>query len=166
MISQPRAGSTFRAYLPVSTVTEARSSLPVDDKPVDGGSETLLVAEDHEGLRQLAYETLINLGYNVLLAVDGEDAVTQFEAHENKIDLALLDVVLPKLSGPEVYNRILQRKPDLPIIFATGYSPDIALLQKVQEKGLPLLQKPYSPRDLAHKIREALDRRHRLVPHE
>ncbi|MFZ1206490.1 MAG: response regulator [Candidatus Acidiferrales bacterium] len=166
VISQPRAGSTFRAYLPVSTVTEARSSLPVDDKPVDGGSETLLVAEDHEGLRQLAYETLINLGYNVLLAVDGEDAVTQFEAHENKIDLALLDVVLPKLSGPEVYNRILQRKPDLPIIFATGYSPDIALLQKVQEKGLPLLQKPYSPRDLAHKIREALDRRHRLVPHE
>ncbi|HEX4004255.1 MAG TPA: response regulator [Candidatus Acidoferrales bacterium] len=166
VISQPGAGSTFRVYLPVSTVSEARAALADNNKPMDGGSETLLVAEDHEGLRQLAYETLVNLGYTVLLAANGEEAVAQFGAHREEIDLALLDVVLPKLSGPEVYARISEGKPDLPIVFATGYSPDLALLQKVQQKGLPVLQKPYSPRDLAHKVREALDRRHRLIPHK
>ena len=166
VISQPGAGSTFRVYLPVSTVIEARSSAVDDTKPVDGGSETILVAEDHEGLRQLAYETLANLGYSVLLAADGEGALEEFRAHRDKINLALLDVVLPKLSGPEIYARISAEKPDLPVVFATGYSPDIALLQKVQEKGLPVLQKPYSPRDLARKIRESLDRRHRLLPHK
>ncbi|HEX4075366.1 MAG TPA: response regulator [Candidatus Acidoferrales bacterium] len=166
VISEPGAGSTFRVYLPVSTVSETRSLAMDDTKPVDGGSETLLVAEDHEGLRQLAHETLVNLGYQVLLASDGQEAVEVFRAHRDKIDLALLDVVLPKLSGPEIYARIFEEKPDLPVVFATGYSPDIALLQKVQEKGLPVLQKPYSPRDLARKVREALDRRHRLISHE
>jgi signal transduction histidine kinase/CheY-like chemotaxis protein len=164
--SRPGAGSTFRVYLPVSTVMAAPAAAVKDAKPVKGGSETLLVAEDHEGLRLLAYETLVNLGYQVLLASDGESAMREFRAHRDRIDLALLDVVLPKLSGPEVYARICEEKPDLPVVFATGYSPDIALLQKVQEKGLPVLQKPYSPRDLARTVREALDRRHRLISHE
>ncbi len=166
VISQPGAGSTFRIYLPVSTVTEAHLSAADDMKPAGGGSETILVAEDHEGLRQLAYETLASLGYVVWLASDGEQALEEFQAHRDSIDLALLDVVLPKLSGPEIYARISAEKPDLPVVFATGYSPDIALLQEVQEKGLPVLQKPYSPRDLARKVREALDRRHRLASHD
>lgn len=89
-----------------------------------------------------------------------------FQAHRDEIDLAFLDVMLPKLNGSEIYDRIHNEKPDLPVVFATGYSPDMALLQKVQEKNLPMLQKPYSPRDLARKVRETLDRRHRLVPHE
>ena len=166
VISQPGAGSTFRVYLPVSTVSEHRPSAVDDTKPVDGGSETILVVEDHEGLRELAYETLANLGYSVLLAADGQAAIEEFRSHRDEIDLALLDVVLPKLSGPEVYTRISADKPDLSVIFATGYSPDIALLQKVQAKGFPVLQKPYSPRDLARKVRENLDRRHRLTPHD
>jgi two-component system cell cycle sensor histidine kinase/response regulator CckA len=166
VFSQPGAGSTFRVYLPVSTVVAAPAAALEDAKPVNGGSETLLVVEDHEGLRQLAYETLVNLGYKVLLASDGEKAMQEFRAHRDEIDLAVLDVVLPKLSGPEIYARICEEKPDLPVVFATGYSPDIALLQKAQEKGLPLLQKPYSPRDLARKVRETLDRRHRLISHE
>lgn len=164
--SQPGAGSTFRVYLPVSAVADAPVTPAEDGRPVAGGSETLLVVEDHEGLRQLAHETLVNLGYQVLLAHDGEKAVQEFRANRDRIDLALLDVVLPKLSGPEVYARICEEKPGLAVVFATGYSPDIALLQKVQEKGLPVLQKPYSPRDLARKVRETLDRRHRLISHE
>jgi two-component system cell cycle sensor histidine kinase/response regulator CckA len=166
VFSQPAAGSTFRVYLPVSTVSELRPPVVEDDQPVGGGRETLLVVEDHPGLRELAYETLVNLGYKVLLAADGEEAMRIFQAHRDEIDLAVFDVVLPKLSGPEIYARIHSEKPDLPMVFATGYSPDIALLQKVQEKSLPMLQKPYSPRDLARKVRETLDRRHRLVSHK
>jgi two-component system cell cycle sensor histidine kinase/response regulator CckA len=69
----------------------------------------------------------------------------------------VLDVMLPKLGGPAIYERIRKEKPDLPVIFATGYSPDIDELQKVQTEGLAVLQKPYSPRDLARKVRETLD---------
>lgn len=164
--SEPGVGSTFRVYIPVSTAPAA-SPAPVENtRPIHGGSETLLVAEDHEGLRHLAQETLVGLGYVVVLAVDGEQALQEFRSHRDHIDLALLDVVLPKLSGPEVYARICEEKPDLPVIFATGYSPDLALLQKVQQQGLPVLQKPYSPRDLARKVRESLDRRPRLIAHK
>lgn len=159
--SEPGMGSIFRAYFPVSTEEPVVAPRVEDSRPIRGGTETLLVAEDHDGLRQIALETLTNLGYHVVIAADGEQAVQEFQTHRDCIDLAVLDVVLPKLSGPEVYARLCRERPDLPAIFATGYSPDIALLQKVQKKGLPVLQKPYSPRDLAVKVRETLDQRAR-----
>jgi two-component system cell cycle sensor histidine kinase/response regulator CckA len=100
---------------------------------------------------------LTELGYCVMLAKDGETAVQNFHTNRTQVNLAVLDVMLPKLSGPEVYERIRKENPDLPVIFATGYSADMAQVQKVQEDGLPVLQKPYSPRDLARKVRETLD---------
>jgi len=166
VFSQPGAGSTFRVYLPVSKVASIPTGAVEDTKPVDGGSEMLLIVEDHDGLRELAYETLVGLGYQVLLACDGEEALREFRAHRDEIGLVLLDVMLPKLNGPEVYARIREEKCEIPIVFATGYSPDTTLLQKVREKGLSVLQKPYTPRDLARKVRETLDRRRNLVAHE
>lgn len=151
------AGSTFRVYLPVSTAPRIRREKTEDDSSVRGGSETILVAEDHDGLRHLAREILTNLGYEVLMAADGEQALQEFASHHMHIGLAILDVMLPKLSGPEVYARINATKPDLPVIFATGYSADLALLNRVQEQGLPVLQKPYPPRVLARRVREILD---------
>jgi CheY-like chemotaxis protein len=75
-----------------------------------------------------------------------------------RIDLLLLDVVLPKMNGPEAYARICAEKQDVPVIFATGYSPEMELLRNAQELGLTVLQKPYVPRDLARRVRETLDR--------
>ncbi len=92
-----------------------------------------------------------------MLAKDGETAVQNFHPNRTQINLAVLDVMLPKLSRPEAYERMRKENPDLPVIFATGYSADMAQVQKVQEDGLPVLQKPYSPRDLARKVRETLD---------
>jgi CheY-like chemotaxis protein len=151
-------GSTFRVYLPVADVVTEASRPAEIPQPVRGGTETLLVAEDHEGLRQLAIETLSGLGYEVIVATDGEQALAEFQRNCSRISLILLDVVMPKLSGPEVYERICAHAPGFPVVFATGYSADIAMLQKAQAKGLPILQKPYAPRDLARKIRETLDR--------
>jgi len=157
--SEVGLGSTFRVYLPAADVAaEASRPSEVTPQPVRGGSETLLVAEDHEGLRQLAVETLTGLGYNVIAAVDGEQAVAEFLCHRSEISLVLLDVVMPKLSGPEAYKRMCAEASSCPAIFATGYSAEIALLQEAQTKGLPIVQKPYAPRDLARKIREMLDR--------
>jgi two-component system cell cycle sensor histidine kinase/response regulator CckA len=158
--SERGLGSTFRIYLPATEVRAKAEEVVESKAPVCGGTETLLVAEDHEGLRHLATETLAGLGYEIIVATDGEQALAEFARHQSRISLVLLDVVMPKLSGPEVYERISEMAPGFPVVFATGYSADIAMLQKAQAKGLPILQKPYAPRDLARKIRETLDRHH------
>jgi two-component system, cell cycle sensor histidine kinase and response regulator CckA len=162
--SEPGIGSTFRVYFPASAQVADAQNRAEDSRPVRGGAETVLVAEDHEGLREIAREILTSLGYQVVLAADGEQAVREFQANPARIDLLLLDVVLPKLSGLEAYGRICEVKPGVPVIFATGYGADIALRDKVHQQGLPVLQKPYTARDLARKVREALDRRSALVP--
>jgi two-component system, cell cycle sensor histidine kinase and response regulator CckA len=164
--SEVNVGTTFHVYLPVSAQPVKSAERPVDSKPVQGGKEVILIAEDHEGLREIARESLSNLGYRIILATDGEQAVTEFLAHRNEIDLLLMDVVLPKLAGPEAYARIRESGADVPVIFATGYSADIALLERARSQSLPMLQKPYSPRDLARKVRDTLDQHQsRLVPH-
>lgn len=150
-------GSTFRTYFPVCAETDSIPDRAEDSRQVRGGSETILIAEDHDGLRQIACETLTNLGYRVVLASDGEQALQELKTSSNGIDLAVLDVVLPKLNGPEVYARVSLEKKNLSVIFATGYSSDIGLLDKVQQQGLPVIQKPYSARELACKVRETLD---------
>ena len=163
--SEVGKGTTFQIYLPASEVgVEARpvKSMP---GPVRGGTETVLIAEDHEGLRQLASETLAGLGYKIVPAVNGEDAVKEFHAQRDAIDILLLDVVMPKLSGPEVYAQVSAEKPDVSVVFTTGYSSDIDLLAKAKQKNLPVIQKPYSPNDLARQIRETLDKRVRAVSH-
>jgi CheY-like chemotaxis protein len=149
-------------YLPISTTAAPARDLTEDPGPVVGGTETILLAEDHEGLRQLAQETLTGLGYNVLLAADGEQALQEFQ-RSSETHLAVLDVVMPKLSGPEVYAKLQQTHPSLPVIFATGYSPDLAMIQKVQQQGFPVLQKPYSSRSLARAVRKTLDSQARPV---
>ncbi len=160
--SELGAGSVFRAYFPVSTEA-ARREAERDCRPMQRGSETILIAEDHEALGQVAQETLAGLGYQVILAADGEEAVHKFAASSRRIDLALLDVMLPKLSGTEVFARIRAENPELPVILSTGYSPDISQLDRVRKHGLPILQKPYSPHELACRVRETLDRRREVV---
>jgi PAS domain S-box-containing protein len=160
--SEPGVGSTFRVYFPISLEGVKSPERVPDTRPISGGTETILVAEDHEGLREIARETLVNLGYRVILTSDGEEAVREFLNPRNHIDLLLIDVVLPKLAGPQAYARICETSPDVPAIFATGYSADIDLLRQARQQKLPMLQKPYSPRDLAREVRETLDQ-HRLV---
>lgn len=154
--SEVGEGTTFRAYFPVSTELP-KAEKPSDAAPMERGWETILIAEDHEALRQAAQETLAGLGYEVITAVDGEEAVCKFRENRERIHLALLDVVLPKLSGTEVSARIREENPELPVILCTGYSPDISQLDRARRCGLPILQKPYSPRELARRVREALD---------
>jgi len=164
--SELKMGSTFRIYLPATAMPEKTLAPPGDSQQVRGGSETILIAEDHEGLRELARETLSNLGYKVLLAADGQEAVQLFHNNSDRTHLMLLDVMLPKLSGLEVFSQIRAEKPEMPVIFATGHSSDIPLLHAVQQQGFPILQKPYSPSDLGRKVREMLDLRVANLSHQ
>jgi PAS domain S-box-containing protein len=157
--SEVNVGTTFRMYLPVAAAPVQAAPQEEDVQPARGGAELILIAEDHEGLREIARETLESLGYSVITACDGEEAIRLFGEYRDRIDLLLFDVVLPKINGPKAYARICALKPDVPVLFATGYSADIEMLQEVQKQSLVILQKPYVPRDLARRVRETLDRR-------
>ena len=115
------------------------------------------MAEDHEAAREVARETLASLGYQVLLASDGQEAVRLAQAQHASISLVVLDVLLPRLSGPSAYARMCALKPRLPVIFTTGGSAQIALPSRMMEQGATVLEKPYSTETLARKVRELLD---------
>ena len=159
--SEPGHGTQFHVYLPLSDgAVENREEKRVaeNSERVCGGHETILLAEDHEGVREVACDTLAGLGYQVLLAADGDEAVAMFSAHCNSIALAVLDVVMPGTSGPQAYARICATRPDLPVIFVTGYSAEAAEMTARAERGAVFLQKPYRPSQLGQRVREMLDR--------
>ena len=154
--SELNEGTAFHIYLPAC---EGLAEPPrhVDDAPVRGGAETILIAEDHEGMREMAREILEGLGYRLYIARDGEEAVQQFLAHKTTISMVLLDVIMPRLSGTDAYEQISAARPDVPVLFTSGYSDHGPLLESLAEKGASILQKPYSSKVLSRKVREILD---------
>ncbi len=154
--SELEQGTIFRVYLPASSgVPETRAS--VTSEKVVGGTETILVAEDYEALRSLARQTLVSHGYRAILASNGLEAVRLFEANSKDIGLVLLDVVMPVLSGPDAYLQMCAIRPNLPVIFTTGYPAESASLNSQIEEGAVFLQKPYAPQTLARAVRRTLD---------
>ena len=124
-----------------------------------GGTEIILLAEDEDMVRDLAKSTLESAGYTVLTAVDGQEALRLFEAQGEEIDLALLDVIMPKLGGHAVLEHIRNRGPVIPVLFCSGYSKDAIHTNFILEEGLALIQKPYHREDLLRRVREVLGAR-------
>ena len=155
--SEPGEGATFRIYFPVASPAEKEEPAVPAQAAVKGGSETILVADDHEGLRDLLGESLHALGYHVLLASDGEEALQQFTDHQKEIDLVVLDVIMPKLRGPDAYNRMSALRPGLPVIFCTGYGAETPLVSAAMKNATSVMQKPYTTKHLAQQVRNALD---------
>jgi two-component system cell cycle sensor histidine kinase/response regulator CckA len=152
-------GSTFLIYLP-------RVELPDlgpqgTDRPLlphpSPGTETVLLAEDEEMVRRLAREFLSGNGYQVLEAGNGREALLLSEAHRGEIHLLLTDVMMPKMSGRELGERIRRQRPGLRILYMSGYTDDAILRGGVLEDGIPYLQKPFTQEGLARKVREVLD---------
>ena len=122
--SEPGHGTTFKIYLPV-TDSAVEATGVVLESEVLGGTETILLAEDDEGLRNLANDVLGQLGYTVLLAKDGEEAVQMYAKDRERIDLLLLDIMMPRMGGPEAFEKMRQIGGTIPLIFMTGYSSDL-----------------------------------------
>ena len=120
-------------------------------------NELILVAEDHDGMRDMAEQILDTLGYKLILARDGDEAVQKFRERAGEISLLLMDVVMPKMAGTEAYEKILASHPGIPVIFTSGYSEQGAYLSSALHAGATVLQKPYGARTLARKVRELLD---------
>jgi CheY-like chemotaxis protein len=151
-------GTAFRVYLPLGNGPAVQPEKPAVGS-LRGGTECILIAEDNEDLREAARETLLSLGYRVIAAGDGEEAVRAFEAHAKEIDLVFVDVVLPRLNGPEVYLKMAALKPDISVIFTTGYASETNLIPIRTRENATILQKPYGSRYLAQKLREKLDQK-------
>lgn len=149
-------GTTFKIYLPMSKNSFTGVLPEVQTKPV-GGSETILLVEDEAGLRRLAREILSGLGYTVLTAEDGRQAIDIYNSSKDHIDLMLVDVIMPRMGGREVYERLQQMGSHIPVVFMTGYSTEMFQSNFIEDKGATLIQKPYSPISLGHKIREVLN---------
>jgi signal transduction histidine kinase len=155
-------GTTFKIFLPVVDSAVETGGLEVQ-LPLLGGTETILVAEDEEALRSLAKHILEGLDYTVLLANNGEEAVEIYQANRERIDMLLLDVVMPRMSGVEAYKRIRELGGDVPLIFMTGYSVEtvqnrfIKQNEFLEDLGAIVLHKPYNVEGLGRKVREVLD---------
>jgi PAS domain S-box-containing protein len=154
--SEEGKGSTFTIYLPAETDPMPAPAPSQKEAPV-GGGETILVAEDDPDVLDLAVNLLESQGYQVLVATDGEEALNVFREKEDRIDLALLDMIMPKMGGREVYQALVKEKPELPILFCTGYTADSIDTDFIRNNRFNLIRKPYSPGDLFKAVRNTLD---------
>jgi two-component system cell cycle sensor histidine kinase/response regulator CckA len=159
--SEPGKGTSFRIYLPADRGDHERRETARDEKPLRG-TETILLAEDHDGLRDTAQEMLQALGYRILVASDGKKALELFKTNADQIDLIVMDVVMPSLSGPEAYLEMSALRPGIRVIFTTGYTPEARSLVSMVEKGAAILQKPYSLASLSQMVRGALEHQLRV----
>ena len=152
--SEPGRGTIFHIYFPA--VTAAVENEEPASVEMSQGHETILVAEDNEGVRSLVKTILSKYGYTIIEAVDGEDAVRQFNAHED-IDLLIIDSVMPKKNGRQVYDEIYRKNRHIRVLFMSGYTRDIVLDKGIEEKSFHFISKPLSPNGLLRKVREVLD---------
>ncbi|MCK9420891.1 MAG: PAS domain S-box protein [Nitrospirae bacterium] len=149
-------GTTLKIYLPVAP-REREGTPSVDLPEVTGGTETILVAEDDETVRNLITSVLTQFGYTVIQAENGEDAVKKFMANRGAIKLLLLDFMMPKKNGKETYDKIRIFEPDIKSLFLSGYAADIMGQKGLMEKGLNVIYKPILMNDLLRKVRAILD---------
>ena len=155
--SEIRRGTTFRIYLPaVSELPEADVERKALGEELRGSGERILLVEDEEEVRRLGARILSENGYSVVEAADAEEALGAFEKEGRSFDLVFSDVVLPDRSGPELVDRILSLKPELKVLFTSGYADHKSQWPVIQGEGFPFLQKPYSPLDLLQACHDVL----------
>ncbi len=157
--SEVGRGTTFKIYLPLAgTATAIEEKKEALIEPAQGGTETVLVAEDDPALSGLTTAILRHFGYTVIEAIDGEDAIFKYVEHKDKIHLVILDGIMPKKNGWQAYEEIRTITPAVKVIFMSGYSEDVFSAKSVLEKGLTYLLKPITPSELLKKMREVLDK--------
>jgi signal transduction histidine kinase/ActR/RegA family two-component response regulator len=155
--SEPGRGTTFRIYLPRVDTTVPAVDRATRPAAAAGGTETILLVEDEEGVRELARDILRSSGYTVLEARNGSEALLICERHQGPLDLLLTDVVMPRMSGRELAERLAPLRPDVSVLYMSGYTDDAVIRHGVLGAGTAFLQKPFTPVALIQRVRETLD---------
>jgi CheY-like chemotaxis protein len=159
--STPGVGTTFTIHLPHVDAPIKEIKIEPAPKLAPHADETILLVEDEQVVRDLVGQILQTTGYAVLQSTSGEQALQMSSAHQGPIHLLLADVVLPGLSGPEVAAQLVSTRPEMQVIYMSGYAPEIIIRYGISEKHRLFLQKPFTPTTLLAHVREALTpRRH------
>lgn len=159
LYSEPDQGTTFKIYFP--TVNGQAKPIPArqDDHQTTRGTETIMVVEDNAMLRDMAQKILERHGYNVLVTGNGKECLQRLATHEDPVHLLLTDVVMPEMNGRELFTRLAPLRPDLKVLYMSGYTDNVILQHGVLEAGIDFIQKPFSVQGLANKIRMILDKK-------
>ena len=153
-------GTTFKIYLPDRSdfaYDEEKTQNKLVDLDDYKGTETILIAEDNANTREMAEEILTELGYNIIIAQDGNDALTKASNWLERIDLLLTDVIMPEMNGKDLYNKVLEKFPDLKVIYMSGYTDDVIDHHGITDENLNFIQKPFALDKLAKTVRNVLD---------
>ena len=154
--SEEGEGTAFLIYLPASQ-NEVLPAVREEIEEVKGGGETILVAEDEGEVLRLVVSMLEGQGYDVLTAVNGEEALEVYDRNPGQVDMAILDVVMPKMGGRDVFLALRSRNPDLPVLFSTGYTADTIDDDFINTNRAKLIHKPFRPKSLFKMVRETLE---------
>jgi two-component system, cell cycle sensor histidine kinase and response regulator CckA len=157
--SEVGRGTTFKIYLPRTdkTVENPVTNSRHDEAPA--GTETVLLVEDEEIVRDMTHEILRMSGYHVLESSRGSEALAVCEQHRGPIHLMLTDVVMPQMSGRELAERLMPLRPEMRVLYMSGYTDDAIVHHGVLDEGMAFIEKPFTPNALARKVRESLDAR-------
>ncbi len=156
--SEPGRGTTFKIYLPVHYATAPATDASEQERVRPrAGTETILLVEDEDAVRLLGERGLGAYGYSVISAASGEAALDAARRHEGALDLVITDVVLPGMSGNEMARRLARDRPDVPVLFVSGYAEHHLTREGVLGPEVRFLEKPFTPRQLAERVREVLD---------
>ena len=155
--SEVGRGSTFKVYLPATQEEVDKPEVPSQERVAPRGVETILLVEDEESLRSVTQEFLSNKGYRVIFAEDFHIALQASEDNQQHIDLLMTDVVLPGASGPKLADRLATVRPDMKVLFVSGYTADALVHGDLHRTDFAFLSKPFSLNTLARKIRTILD---------
>jgi CheY-like chemotaxis protein len=162
--SEPGQGSVFKIYLPAARGDEPAQPPLERPEPPHRGSETIMVIEDEEVVRNLASRGLRDQGYSVIEARNGVQALQLIEQHPGAIDLVISDVVMPEMGGREFGQSLARLEPTLPVLFMSGYTGEDVVQRGLLEPGAPFQQKPFTPAGLAIKVRAMLDQHQQAHP--
>lgn len=154
--SEPGHGTVFRIYLPLSEATEQQQAVPTQE--ARGGTESILIAEDDPDVRKMMSHILVSHGYTTIEAVDGEEAIRVYSENRDRIDLVILDVVMPRKNGKEVHDELTRIDAHVRVIFVSGYTRDVVIDKGIHREAVDFVQKPLSLSTFVTKVREVLDR--------
>ena len=156
--SEPGQGTTFKIYFPGHSTASADTRVESAAETTPEGTETVLMVEDEKAILKLGKMILEKLGYTVLLANTPQEAIRLVEEHAGDIHLLITDVVMPEMNGRDLAEGLVSIKPGLKCLYMSGYTPNVITHRGVLEEGVHFIQKPFSMKDLAVSVREALDR--------
>jgi CheY-like chemotaxis protein len=159
--SAPGAGTSFRVYLPRAAGVAADAPAPPAPRPAraGGGSETVLLVEDDDAVRDVSHRILTQRGYTVLEATNGAEALEVCARHDGEIHLIVSDMVMPEMNGPELGQLVRERYPEIALLFMSGYTHETVQREQFVAPGAAFIEKPLTPRALAGRVRDVLDAR-------